>query len=169
MKRPRVQTKKKMSSSVSETCDPPIPPPSFPPRVVCERALTLLKAVIIKSPARKPHPPSEQPNSFVTRKYCENRDEVEESGENRERGGRLSFSKLSLEGKRHLSSVKIHLRAEAPCIRSSPTAVHLQVATHHGEMRMVGGRWGSLKLLRQELATRIGCLSSWRKGYRKSF
>ena len=96
MKRPRVQTKKKMSNSVSETCDPPIPPPSFPPRVVCERALTLFKAVIIKSPARKPHPPSEQPNSFVTRKYCENRDEVEESGENRERGGRLSFSKLSL-------------------------------------------------------------------------
>ena len=135
MKRPRVQTKK-MSNSVSETCDPPIPPPSFPPRVVCERALTLFKAVIIKSPARKPHPPSEQPNSFVTRKYCENRDEVEESGENREREKWETFILQTVswrkKQKRHPSSVKIHLRAEAPCIRFSPTAMHL--------MKMVGGR-----------------------------
>merc|ERR1739842_181799 len=88
-KKPRVQTK--MSNSVSETSQvthPNPPPSSSSPciHVMCERALTLFKAVIIKSPSIKPTPknPPITPNCFqrccVTRNDDENRDEVEEGG-----------------------------------------------------------------------------------------
>ena len=131
-KKPRVQTK--MSNSVSETSQVthPIPPPSSSSpwiHVMCERALTLFKAVIIKSPSilptpnRPTHPPI-NPKCFqrccVTRNDDENRDEVEE----KRTEGKLSFGGriICMPPPTRIRRCFIKKKAEASSVFLSPTA-----------------------------------------------
>ena len=131
-KKPRAQTK--MSNSVSETSQVTRPNPNPPPsssspwiHVVCERALTLLKAVIIKIPSIKPTPKNPPINPkyfqrcFVTRNDNENRDEVEEDGKGEDcERERVSIRKTVFWRKKHLPPPP--RKAEASSVFHSPSA-----------------------------------------------